>query len=79
MIRVFKVDNKVNRYCLGAIILNFENIQNINQFQANICFLYPHEILKRSYKKGTFQLTFTCSKSTIETLEKCVKYVHSYH
>ena len=23
------------------------------------------------------QLTFTCSKSTIETLEKCVKYVQS--
>ena len=24
---------------------------------------------------GTFQLTFTCSKSTTETLEKGVKYV----
>ena len=26
---------------------------------------------------ATSQLTFTCSKSTIETLEKCVKYVQS--
>ena len=24
------------------------------------------------------QLTFTCSKSLIETLEKCVKYIQSY-
>ena len=28
-------------------------------------------------EKVTFQLTFTCSKSTIETLEKDVKYVQS--
>ena len=26
---------------------------------------------------ATSQLIFTCSKSTIETLEKCVKYVQS--
>ena len=27
-------------------------------------------------KQGITQLTFTCSKSTIETLEKCLKYVY---
>ena len=30
-----------------------------------------------SMQKNTAQLTFTCSESTIETLEKSVKYVQS--
>ena len=29
------------------------------------------------YRKETFQLTFTCSNSTIGTLEESVKYVQS--
>ena len=32
---------------------------------------------KSQFKKLSSQLTFTCSKSTIETLEKAVKYVQS--
>ena len=32
---------------------------------------------KVSRIKAGAQLTFTCSKSTMETLEKCVKYVQS--
>ena len=31
----------------------------------------------RYYNLANRQLTFTCSKSTIETLEKCVKYAES--
>ena len=30
-----------------------------------------------NYYKADSQLTFTCSKSTVETLEKGVKYVQS--
>ena len=33
--------------------------------------------LKKSFGNVTNQLTFTCPKSTIETLEKFVKYVQS--
>ena len=33
-----------------------------------------HDVFTES---GTLQLTFTCSKSAIETLEKNVKYVQS--
>ena len=41
--------------------------------------LYPHIIHNISdivvFKSSTTQLTFTCSKSAIETLEKDLKYV----
>ena len=45
-------------------------------------FLYSLNKLLRKYprlniKKGLFQLTITCSKSAIETLEQGVKYVQS--
>ena len=33
--------------------------------------------VKSNHLKETTQLTFTCSNSTTETLEKRVKYVHS--
>ena len=37
----------------------------------------PIRHLSSFYAKMITQLTFTCSKSTMETLEKSVKYMHS--
>ena len=45
-----------------------------NVYKVSPWTFYP--VLKRFYQRNT-QLTFTCSKSTIETLEKEVKYVQS--
>ena len=39
--------------------------------------LYNNEIKTTLKEKVISQLTFTCSKSTIETLEKGVKFVQS--
>ena len=36
-----------------------------------------HQFQNEMYTKRSTQLTFTCSKSTIETLEKGVKHVQS--
>ena len=47
-------------------------------------YLFSHNILTLLKYKGTIsskhltQLTFACSKSAIETLEKGVKYVQNY-
>ena len=40
-------------------------------------FLVEMTLMEIMVKYFTTQLTFTCSKSTIETLEKSVKYVQS--
>ena len=46
---------------------NFIKTTELNQLRK------PKE--KKSEEIIPFQLTFTCSKSAIKTLEKCVKYV----
>ena len=38
-----------------------------NTYELQVLSFYPTEVI--------FQLTFTCSKSTAETIEKAVKYV----
>ena len=61
--------------------------RSLNPFHAIGLFLYPmksknHKAFLRHCssgleKEGTTELTFTCSNSTIETLEKGVQYVQS--
>ena len=36
-----------------------------------------YKLISENDDHWTFQLTFTCFKSTIERLEKCLKYVQS--
>ena len=52
---------KINPYIVATVCLNSE-------FLITIKYTYIHRL---------FQLTFTCSKSTIKTLEKGVRYAES--
>ena len=58
------------------------SIESFNLFQSSVAFHIEtnHLICYANQLTGFFeyiQLTFTCSKSTIETLEKGVKYVQN--
>ena len=54
---------------------HFLFLQQNPPFHKNYGFKHVTENLTGN---GTSQLTFTCSNSTIKTLEKGVKYVHSF-
>ena len=45
--------------------------------EAEFCVCDFYTYVNRCDEQGITQLTFTCLKSIIETLEKCVKYVQS--
>ena len=58
-----------------------QNVENAQTYSKNIAFGAHRKIFKvcfgKTEKKDHTQLTFTCSKSTIETLEKGVKHVQN--
>ena len=58
-----------------------QNVENAQTYFKNIAFGPHRKIFKvcfgKTEKKDHTQLTFTCSKSTIETLEKGVKHVQN--
>ena len=69
---------KVNGCLSGVFIVNFEHILAIDLvFSLLISCEYPGlpQTSKIERCATTYQLTFTCSNSTVETLEKGVKHL----
>ena len=70
---------KVNGYLSGVFIVNFEHILAIDLVFSLTSREYPGLPQTSKIERCAManQLTFTCSKSKIETLEKGVKHVQS--
>ena len=77
---MFKINNKTLKLlCFYLLTLNifhtFFNVSVVDFEQVNISKFFGKAILIALAM--TIQLTFTCSKSTMETPEQCVKSVQS--
>ena len=64
-----------NKIFDSEILMTFDNIYIIDKINRKMSFYQKNCSL--SLPGMWSQLTFTCTKSTIETLEKCVKFVQS--
>ena len=62
--------------CFGHFSRDFEIYLYQNSLRS-IFLIKVGDILKVIPKRACTQLTFTCSKSILETLEKVMKYVQS--
>ena len=64
------------------LLIRRVQLEDVSVWELQVNNLWRNLILVQSALVSIYtitQLTFTCSKSTIETLEKGAKYVHSLH
>ena len=64
-----------NKIFDSEMLMTFDDIYKIDEINGRMSFSQKKYFL--SLPGVCSQLKFTCSKSTIEKLEKCVKYVQS--
>ena len=73
---MFKVNNKDTRTtCFSVSVVNFEQV--IAGWERDQWHDMVHDSVLQVLKQDWPKLTFTCSKSTTEILEKGVKYIQS--